>query len=107
MSRHVTYRGTPVDMDSMRRENEETPAVGNVRANARGDRLSKGTVIKTADELARERGRVKSVVVNTGLKGPVPQKPEEPQLEAPKHHKKPKEKELPSGDIVVDQGDSN
>lgn len=110
MSRHVTYRGVTIDMDSMRRENEKIPAVGNASVNARGDEIKGGKVTKTADEIARERGRVQSVMVHTGLKGPVPST-ETPVLETPKVARTPAaakktEKELPSGDIVI-EGDSD
>jgi hypothetical protein len=113
MSRHVTYRGTTIDMDSMRRENEKVPAVGNAHVNARGDRISGGVITKTADEIARERGRVQSVLVSSGLKGPMPTVNEatpapasaavsvEKEKAAPA--KKVKEVELPSGDIVVQE----
>ena len=116
MSRHVTYRGTTIDMDSMRRENEKVPAIGNMSVNAKGDKIKGGVVTKTADEIARERGRVQSVQVSTGLKGPVPS---EPVVEAPKAvapvvkpapvapTTKPKEIELPNGDIVVGDKSAN
>lgn len=112
MSRHVTYRGTTLDMDSIRRENEKVPAIGNMKVNARGDQIKNGVVTKTADQIARENHRIQSAVVNTGLKGP---SPELAQLESPKPSApaaptktKSKERELPSGDIVIegDQSDS-
>ena len=40
MSKHVTYRGISVDMDGIRRENEHIVALGNARANARGEDIS-------------------------------------------------------------------
>lgn len=112
MSRHVTHRGITVDMDSMRRENEKVPAIGNMSVNAKGDQIKGGKVTKTADELARERGRVQSAVVQTGLKGPMPQI-ENINLDTPKaatktpvaattKAKEVKEKELPSGDIIIE-----
>jgi len=110
MSRHVTHRGVTIDMDSMRRENEKVPAIGNMPVNARGDLIKGGKVTKTADELAREHNRVQSVLVNTGLKGEMP-KVENINLDPPKAAVKPtttvvkkvKETELPSGDIIVDE----
>lgn len=112
MARHVTYRGNTIDMDSMRRNNESVPAAGNMRANAKGDLIQNGVVAKTADEIARERGRVKQVVMKAGLKGPMPAPVEQPAaLEAQKgvaktkatpSPVKQKETELPSGDIVVE-----
>ncbi len=118
MSRHVSYRGATIDMDSMRRENEKVPAIGNMSVNARGDQIRGGQVTKTADEIAREKGRVQSVLLNTGLKGSMPATVETPVAEATKaapkavkpttqSSKKIKEVELPSGDIVIEEGDDS
>ena len=111
MSKHTTYRGSTMDMDSLRRDNEKTPALGNMGVNARGDKLGRGnTVAKTADQLARENHRVQSAIVHTGLKGEVPES--SVVLEQPKQTpvpvkatvaKKTKETELPSGDIIVEE----
>ncbi len=105
MARHVSYRGTTIDMDSMRRENEKVPALGNMQVNAKGDKIKGGKVTQTADEIARERGRVQAAIVNTGLKGPMPAAPvlEQPKKTPPKTTTAPaKETELPNGDIVID-----
>jgi hypothetical protein len=117
MSRHTTYRGVTVDMDSMRRENEKVPAVGNMHTNAKGDQIKGGVVTKTADQIARERGRVQSVLVNSGLKGSMPEVPASAPVSAAVSApvakekaspvKKAKEKELPSGDIVVEEDNGN
>ena len=107
MSRHTTYRGATIDMDSMRRENEKVPALGNMGTNAKGDKLSKGGVIsKTADQIARENHRVQSTIIKSGLKGPVPNTP---QPSEQKQSVKPTiikqvEVELPGGDIIVKDG---
>lgn len=118
MSRHVTYRGTTIDMESLSRENEKVPAIGNMKVNAKGDQINRGVVTKTADQIARENHRVQSVIVNTGLKGKQPVAPDV-SVEPPKPAKTkapvppkapaktlPKETELPSGDIIV-EGDSS
>jgi len=111
MSKHVTYRGVTLDMDSIRRENEKVPAIGNMKVNAKGDQIKGGRVTKTADQIARENHRVQSTVVSTGLKGPIPAAPAV--LEAPKPKKavtktvKLKEIELPSGDIVMKEEDDS
>ncbi len=107
MSKHTTYRGATIDMDSMRRENEKTPALGNMGVNAKGDQMARaGGVAKTADQLARENHRVQTTVVRTGLKGPVPSSPaavEQKQATPVKATvKSVKEVELPSGDIVIE-----
>lgn len=108
MSRHVTYRGATIDMDSMRRENEKTPAIGNMKVNAKGDQIKGGKVTKTADQLARENHRVQSTVVRTGLKGALPKSPVQA-IEAPKAKpkakevaKKTKEVEQDNGDIIIE-----
>ena len=107
MSKHTSYRGNTIDMDTMRRENEKVPALGNMNVNAKGDKISRGGVVaKTADQLARENHRVQSAVIQTGLKGPLPTSPatvEQKQVTPVKATaKKIVEKELPSGDIVIE-----
>jgi len=110
MSRHVTYRGLTMDMDSLRRENEKTTAIGNMKVNARGDQIERGLVTKTADQLARENHRVQTAVFSTGIKGPMPKSDDlspiqekEPKVEKSVKPKKSKEVELPSGDIVIQE----
>jgi hypothetical protein len=99
-------------MDSIRRENEKVPAIGNMRVNSKGDQIKGGRVTKTADQIARENHRVQSTVVNTGLKGAVPAAPTTV-LEAPKVSKVAKttkamkEVELPSGDIIMKEDNGN
>lgn len=121
MSRHTTYRGLTLDMDTLGRDNEKSVAIGNMRVNARGDQIDRGKITKTADQIARENHRVQSAVVNTGLKGKQPTAPV-PVLEQAKPKATPtttaqtptatsatvrpnppiKEVELPNGDIIVD-----
>lgn len=71
---HTSYRGTKIDMDAMRNENANVPAMGNMNANAKGDILGKGGVVtRTVDEIARENHRVRTAIKHTGLKGPQPE----------------------------------
>lgn len=109
MSRHVTYRGVTIDMDSIRRENEKVPAIGNMKVNAKGDKIKGGLVTKTADQIARENHRVTQTIVHAGLKGPMT--PDLPQAIVPAKAPvkatvadvpKTVEKELPNGDIVIE-----
>lgn len=111
MSRHVSYRGVTIDMDSLRRENEKVPAIGNMKVNARGDQINRGVVTKTADQLARENHRVQSAIVNTGLKGKQPDtagisvdpvKPTKSKASSPVKPGLVKEVELPNGDILIE-----
>jgi len=109
MSRHVSYRGVTIDMDSLRRENEKVPAIGNMKVNAKGDQINRGVVTKTADQIARENHRVQTAVVNTGLKGRQPDatgitvEPTKPATKVKATvEKKVVERELPSGDIIIE-----
>ena len=119
MSRHVSYRGTTIDMESLSRENEKVAAIGNMKVNAKGDQINHGVVTKTADQIARENYRVQSVIVNTGLKGKQPAaadilldqpkpikaaKPAVPATTPATSVSTVKEIELPSGDIIIDGG---
>lgn len=112
MSKHVSYRGVTMDMDSLRRENEKTTAIGNMKVNARGDQIKGGVITKTADQIARENHRVQSAVVSTGLKGKQPTAtgitvdPPKPAVKTPVKATKTREVELPSGDIII-ESDSN
>ena len=50
-----TMQGKPIDMDLLRQRNELTPAVGNVRVNARGDELGPGgKIIKKREDVLRD-----------------------------------------------------
>ena len=50
-----SMQGKPVDMDLLRQRNELTPAVGNVRVNARGDELGAGgKIIKKREDVLRD-----------------------------------------------------
>jgi hypothetical protein len=101
-------------MESMRRENEKTTAIGNMKVNARGDKISNGGIVtKSADQIARENHRVQSVIVKTGLKGAQPDatginlNAQQPQAKAIKTNPSApavtsKEIELPSGDIILE-----
>ena len=50
-----TSNGRIVDMDLLRQKNELTPAVGNVKVNARGDELGPGgKIIRKREDLMSE-----------------------------------------------------
>ena len=49
---YTTANGRVVDMDLLRQKNELTPAVGNVRVNARGDELGPGgQIVRTREQV--------------------------------------------------------
>lgn len=55
MKKYKSFRGKIVDMDQLRRENENTVASGNMGVNAKGDKLGKGGVVEeTSGSRARK-----------------------------------------------------
>lgn len=103
MNKHISHRGVPIDIDSIRRSNEDTVALGNMGVNARGDQLRAGLVTKTADEIAREKHRVVTAVTRESLKAPVtePELDAQPTPKAPARPRRVMEKTLDSGDIII------
>ena len=52
---YTSMRGKEVDMEKMALKHEMTPAVGNMRVNARGDLLGPGgQIIKTKEQIIDE-----------------------------------------------------
>lgn len=52
---YKTLQGKMVDMDMLRQKNELTPAVGNVRVNARGDELGRGgKIVRSREEVLKD-----------------------------------------------------
>lgn len=52
---YKTMQGKSIDMDLLRQRNELTPAVGNVRVNARGDELGPGgKIVKKREDVLRD-----------------------------------------------------
>tara|TARA_B100000035_G_C20756280_1_gene446296 strand:+ start:173 stop:571 length:399 start_codon:yes stop_codon:yes gene_type:complete len=85
-----TMQGKPIDMDLLRQRNELTPAVGNVRVNARGDELGPGgKIIKKREEVLRDyyEDNVPPTEFEASEKAPVVEEPvaeETTEVEAPK-----------------------
>jgi hypothetical protein len=47
-----TMQGRAIDMDKLRSQNELTPAVGNMKVNARGDEIGKGgKIVRTREQV--------------------------------------------------------
>jgi len=60
---HRTARGQTIDMESLRLQNENTIAVGNMKVNARGDELGfGGKVVKTRKEVIDETYKVHTMI---------------------------------------------
>lgn len=50
-----SMRGKEVDMEKLNLKNETTPAVGNMKVNARGDELGKGgKIVRTREEVLQD-----------------------------------------------------
>ena len=50
-----TMRGKELDMEKLAIRNETTPAVGNMKVNARGDQIGPGgKIIKTREEILKD-----------------------------------------------------
>lgn len=52
---YVSMRGKQIDMEKLGLMNELTPAVGNVKVNARGDELGPGgKIVRTREEILKD-----------------------------------------------------
>lgn len=52
---YTSMQGKKIDMDLLRKKNELTPAVGNVRVNGRGDELGAGgKIIKKREDVVKD-----------------------------------------------------
>ena len=52
---YKTLQGRQVDMDMLRQKNELTPAVGNVKVNARGDELGPGgKIVRKREQVLKD-----------------------------------------------------
>lgn len=105
---HKTYRGKMIDLETIRRKNEDTVAVGNMGVNARGDKLGPGgRVIAPVQEAARRHHNRTAVSTETvGIKGDMPADAagvlEEKPVKKGTKKKVVKETETKSGDIIIE-----
>lgn len=92
-----TMQGKMIDFDSIRMTNELTPAVGNMKVNARGDEIApSGNIVKTRDEITETRTQreLKTLEEFTEDFGPEPEiSPEEAQKILAKNRSKNKTQE--------------
>lgn len=52
---YTSMRGKQVDMERLSLQNETTPAVGNIRVNARGDELGPGgQIVRTREQVLQD-----------------------------------------------------
>ena len=96
-----SLRGKVVDMDSLRKRNELTPAVGNARVNARGDELGpNGTIVRKREEIVAEHYAQAGTAEHSQAPAPTPVVEETPQPTV-KAKKKVKVKSEPAPEIEV------
>lgn len=105
---HKTFRGKIIDMETIRRKNEESVAVGNMGVNARGDKLGPGGHIVTPVQQKARRHHQAAVSTETvSIKGDMPADEEvvldeQPVVKVTKKKAKTKERETTTGDIVIE-----
>ena len=111
MVQRRTNQGQMIDMDALALKNEKEIALGNMKVNARGDKLGKGgKVVAERDQVARAyyENNPKAVVQSVSIKDDVDDKPvveQSASIVKPKKTKvkKTKEVELPNGDIEIQE----
>ena len=69
-----TAQGRELDIEKIRLQHEEVPALGNMRVNARGDQLGPGgRVLRTREQIMDEHYKSKpSATQNKPVDGPIP-----------------------------------
>ena len=118
MSRRKTYRGQPIDMESLRQLGEKSIAMGNMGVNAKGDKLGPGgKIIQTAQQRTRahytapqESSKNVSIKNDNSKEEIFPDekftktKVSDSVIPKPKPKKTKKvEKETKSGDIIIEE----
>lgn len=115
MAQKRTNKGQMLDFDALMLQNEKEIALGNMKVNARGDKLGPGgKIIQTREDVTREyyKNNPKSVVQTVSIKDAVDSKPvvdqsqeivETRKATAKKSKKATKEVELPNGDIEIQE----
>jgi hypothetical protein len=52
---YTSMQGKPIDMDRLSLKNELTPAIGNMKVNARGDELGPGgQILRTREQILQD-----------------------------------------------------
>ena len=116
MAQRRTNQGQMLDMDNLMLQGEKEIALGNMKVNARGDKIGTGgKIVKKKEEVAREyyANNPKAVIKSVSIKDAVDHSPVQDQSESIVSKKattkaKPKanktvEVELPNGDIEIQE----
>ena len=106
MKQHETNKGNILNVDAIRAKNSNVIAVGNMKVNGNGDRVSRGVIVEPSASRVRTHSVVSSV--ETTIVEPCDDIPgETPPVEKAKPTKKKKQIELDNGDIMISGGDDN
>ena len=69
---YTSMRGTQVDMEKIGLRNELTPAIGNMKVNARGDELGAGgKIIRTKEQILQDyyKNNPRAIKDEIGVRG--------------------------------------
>ena len=100
---HISMQGKAIDMDLLRQKNELTPAVGNVRVNARGDELGPGgKIIKRREAVMADYYRDHPQAVPNEVPGRGVNEVEKEDVVVPKTTKTSRKTKAKKEDLVVE-----
>jgi hypothetical protein len=78
MVKRTSNRGKVIDLDSLIAQNQEEPAMGNMKVNAKGDIIGRnGEIVQKSEDRVRAyyEENPNSSTAKTSLKGPMPDQP--------------------------------
>lgn len=78
MVKRTTNKGVVIDLESLMAQNSESPAMGNMRVNAKGDVIGKGgEIVQKSEDRVRAyyEDNPMSSTAKSSLKGPMPDQP--------------------------------
>ena len=99
-----TYRsakGKTIDMEAMRVANEKTVAAGNMKVNAKGDRIEGGKVVQTAKERVKPSYETVTQTAEVSMKKPLSRSDAAEVTPKPKKTPKPIEAEMTTETVKI------
>ena len=108
MVKRTSNKGKVIDFDSLIAQNQDEPAMGNMKVNAKGDVIGKnGEIIQTAEDRARAyyTENPKSSTAKSTLKGAQPDQPAQTESELEPEVKTAEAEKTEANQSVIDQVD--
>ena len=108
MVQRRTNKGVVIDMEALLAQNQDAPAMGNMRVNAKGDVIGKnGEIIQTAEDRARAyyTENPKSSTAKSTLKGAQPDQPAQTESDMEPEVKTAEAEKTEANQSVIDQVD--